>query len=389
MHGAQGGRVLVVPLFDDEGPALGVLYGQLEAEHVAVASPQERSGVDLPLTPQVHRPGSLDDARSSFVEARRAQMALQVREAEVSLQETRERLLRLERPTDHLELFADVLLARAELLLARGDDGEAERELRLLARIDPRRIALNEGLYAPALVSHFEAARLKNLEAKKGRLRFSHIDSASLPTVLLDGVVADVSFVDKDTVVELAVAAGPHLVSVLAKGRVPRHLIIEVNTERELALTLDTRLVRLGGDEARQTVLGRYRGTPNDTEALRTLLTLADADVALLLTSSGAQLWRPTGALAALPVYEVDPPDALARAVAAALMREERATLVDAEGGTNDVHRGWWAAAAAVGAIALLGGASVVGALWLGAAAEPPIDPPPRPVVVTGFGARR
>lgn len=387
MPQAQQERVLVVPLFDDESPSLTPLYRQLEAEHVAVAATQERSGVDLPLTPELHRPGSLDDARSSFVEARRALMALQVSEAEASLQETRERLLRLERPTDHRELFAELLLARAELLLARGDDGEAERELRLLARLEPHRRSLNAGLYAPSLVSHYEAARHKNLEAQRGRLRLSRDSTAFAPSLLLDGVVVDTPFGETDTVVELPVDAGPHLVSLLAPGRVPKHLIVEVHAARELALTLETTLVRRGADEARQAALAHYRETPTDTEALQTLLSLVDADTALLLTSSGAKLWRPAAELAGLPAYDVDDPGVLARAVAVALLQDERATQADVENSASDEPWGGWAAAAAIGGVVLLGGASLVGALWLGSASETPVDPPPRPVVITGFGA--
>lgn len=389
LHGAQRERVLVVPLFDDEGPALGPLYQQLEAEHVAVASAQERSGVDLPLTPELHRSGSLDDARSSFVEARRALMALQVSEAEALLQQTRERLLRVERPTDHRELFADLLLTRAELLLARGDDGEAQRELRLLARLEPHRTTLNAGLYAPTLVSHYDAARRKNLESQRGRLRLSRAGTAPIPSLLLDGAVVDTLLSDADTVVELPVDAGPHLISLLAPGRVPRHLIVEVNAERELALTLETTLVRQGADEERQAARARYRETPAHTEALQTLLSLADADTALLLTSSGATLWRPAAELDGLPAYDVDDPGALARAVANALLHEERAALADAQGGANEEHWGWWWTAAAVGGVALLGGASIAGALWLGSTGETPVDAPPRPLVITGFGAGR
>ncbi|MGA1354840.1 MAG: hypothetical protein ACO32I_08730, partial [Candidatus Limnocylindrus sp.] len=247
-------RVLVVPL-DESARDLAPLYDLLEEERVGVVTPLERSGVDLPLSPHLHRTKNLDDVRSSFLEARRALMSLEVNAAEVALHETRTRLLQLARPTDHLELFADVLLARAELLLARGDDSDADRELRLLARLDPQRTTLHPGLHAPALVAHYEAARRKNIGEERGRLRLARAASARWPEVWLDGAVADVRLDNDDNFVELSVGTGPHLVSLLAPGCVPKHFIVEVNAARELALTLDTSLVPLGADEARLAAL--------------------------------------------------------------------------------------------------------------------------------------
>lgn len=385
-------RFVVVPLGDDALPRVQPLYAALEAVGAASIPREARAGLDLPLAPGLYQSATLDEPRDALLSARAARRELALEAVDAHLDDALAHALRLPNPAEHVDLLADILLLRAELALARGQSEEALFDLRLLARLDPRRTELHPGLFPPNLVAAYERARALSAEAEPGYLTLQG-ESGDVgdapPTLLLDGEEVPLA----DARRGLLLASGPHLVTLRAPGFVSRSFLVEVSALQPLFL--EARLFPPGADEARAAALAAFTEAPDDDEALARLLDASGATAALVLSAGHAF----TFARARGRVSLVDREDALALAraaleaatpppiAAAATSPQATSPTPPDEGGAL----GFWPLAISGGVVAgaLAAVAVSVGVLaWLGQPAAPTQEPP-RPVVIGCCGQGR
>lgn len=384
-------RFVVVPMDEAEPAHVEATYTALEAAGATVVGRAARSGIDLPLSPALHREATLDEPRAALLAARAALRELALEAVDEHLEEALASALRLPNPAEHRDLLADVLLLRAELALARGGGDRAHADLRLLARVDERRDALHPGLFPPNVVAAYAAARAANEDATPGYLTLGGAAADPTLVLLVDGRPVPVD----EARAGLALRAGPHLVTVRAEGRVSRSVVVDVTSAE--ALAVDARLFAPGADAARAEALSRLRALPDDDAALAQLLEGSDASAALVLARDEVFVFTPARGRVSLD----DASDALALARAA--IEAARAPPVAASSSSSSSSRTdrtapppeeeshsiplVLGASAVLVVVALVG----VGAGALAWALQPADDvaPPPGPISVTCCGPGR
>lgn len=379
---AQGGdapdsgplRVLVVPLAEQREGRLEELYAGLEAAGGRAVEADARAGVDLPVAPLRFSLARADDARAQLIAARAALRRLEVEAVDAALDGALDLLLSLEAPEDHKDLFADVLLLRAEMALARGDTERARRDLRLLARLDPERADLHPGVHPPALVQAYAGAREDNQAAPLGALAvLPRAPPGLVAEALLDGVPLPLG--------NTRPKGGPHLVTLRAPGCVPFSRVVDIDPGQPLLL--DPFLSPLAADTARHERVARLRAGSASEDDLVTLLEITGASGLVLLSGDEVRTFSPSSGSHALP----DSPDAIALGRAALeALRQPRAppALPPAPEPPAPPSTTLDPALLAVGAGIALGvtAAAAGAATWYFWPAEP-VTPPPRPVVIS------
>jgi hypothetical protein len=399
--GGPGGaspRFLVVPLAGVDEARVTALYAGLEASGASGAATAERAGVDRPVDPAAAGPARVDEARAALLEARTALRELQMEGVDAALERAFAAALRLSSPLDHADLVGDILLMRAEIALARGRALDAERDLRLLARVDPAREALHPGVHPPALVRAFTAAREANAVAGAGYLALRPEADGAEIELLVDGA----RLVEADARAGLSFPIGPHFVTARAPGRMSHSAV--VNLEEGTLTALAPYLPIPGAGTQRAAAIAALRAGGDVVEHGRVLLALSGTSALLLASAAGHEVVTAEGAPRRLSLA----PDAsaleIARGAVAALRTPDPVVVVDdpkdprapppdppdigpepeAEGGAW-VTVAWVAGGAAVVAVV----AATTGvAIWAFTPGDPP-PAPPRPVVITGFGPSR
>lgn len=310
----EGPYVLLVPMHEVAPERLEELYASVEVAGARAVGPDERAGVDRPLSPSRFRPTRPDDVKASLLEARAALRRLELAAVDAALRAAEEALLTLATPDAHRDLFAELLLFRAEIALAQGRAAEALADLSLLARLDPERETLHPGLYPPRVVEAFARARAEAEAAPAGLLV---IAPRALPEgageVLVDGRPVAL----EEAAAGIRVAAGRHLVTVRASERVTRSIVVEVEAGKPLRLA--PFLPPPGADEQRAQLLPRLVGEAPPEEALAALCALSAADAVVLLEEGRARIFVPGRGLSVLDAASGDAPLAFGRAVKDAL----------------------------------------------------------------------
>lgn len=229
-----GAGVLVVAEASLPDAQLAALYAGLAAARVPVVGPAERRGVHKEVV--VAGQQSLDAVKAANLEARAKWRVLDLDGATAALNKAERAFFDLARPKEGTSAYAETLLLRAEIALTKQNASEAVRELRLLARIDPARKELHPGLYAPALVDAYAAARSANTEAGAGFLTLTPRTergaavSASLDAEPIVGVASGVT-------TSIRPKSGPHLLIVRAPGRKAFATRIELTTQTPVVLS--------------------------------------------------------------------------------------------------------------------------------------------------------
>lgn len=226
--------VLVVADASLPDEQLAALYAGLAAARVPVVGPAERRGVHKEVVAAGQQ--SLDAVKAANLEARAKWRVLDLDGATAALNKAEGAFFDLAQPKEGISAYAETLLLRAEIALTKQNASEAVTELRLLARIDPSRKELHPGLYAPALVDAFAAARSANAEAGPGFLTLTPRTergaavSASLDAEPIVGVSAGVT-------TSLRPKSGPHLLIVRAPGRKAYAARIDLRAQTPLVLS--------------------------------------------------------------------------------------------------------------------------------------------------------
>ncbi len=354
------------------------LYRGLRGAGLLPVELDERSGVDLPVTTPLART-SRDDARArlqdSRIKMRELDTAGALRDANAAV----DTLLRLEHPQDARDLWIDVLLFRAGLLLTDGNPAAASADLVLVSRLDKKRTELHPGLYAPSVVAAYATARALGEAGPPARLIVRPRAANFAPTsVIVDGDAVQQS-ADQTTSAD-ALLAGPHLVTARAEGVQHHTQIVDLNATTPTLLT-----PFLGAPEAAQrraqlVLQLRAQATPQP-QTLETLAALCAARTLLVETEAGTYVYtRKTGVRAIRPEVDADMRDAnvVGRAALTALTRPVDPATED---GTLPT---WFWASGALGVGVLILGSVAVGASLI-ATIPPPAETtkaPPRPVVV-------
>lgn len=388
-------RVLVVSLA--EGDDVDGLYGALEALGEVPVEAEDRMGVDRPAPPDAFRATAPDDVRAELLAARSAFGAFELEAAELALARAEAGLLRLSAPEVQKDLFAEVLLFRAELALARRDDEEAQAVLRRLARLDDARTELHPGLYPPPLVEAFAKARAANQADPAAAVVVVLPRPPGPAEVYLDGERVEAA-------TPLRTLAGPHLVSVRAPERLTFSAWLDLPPRD--TLVLEPLLAVPGAASERAAALQTLRQAPGDPAALARLAELTGAS---WVVTRGEQTTVWTEQTGNLLVPLGISPGALewAGAIRAAVQTEEArlaAPPVKDPGVTpgpsvatgpeaEEEGIGWLGPAMVVGAggvaaALVVGGLTAVGLSYLGYVSYPPTAPdePPRAILVRGGG---
>ncbi len=391
-------RFLIVPATGSEPARVEALYTALVVAGASVVDRAARAGVDLPLAPALYSDAALDEPRAALLAARASLRALALDDVDASLEQAWRAALRLSNPSEHTDLLADILLLRAELALARDRVGAAERDLRLLARLEERRLSLHPGLFPPKLVAAYASARADNASAAPAYLSV-HADAGEAPlSVLLDGR----ALAAQDARAGLDVKAGPHLVTLLAPGRVSRSFLFEASAAEPL--TLEAQLFAPHADEARRAAITSLRAGPGDDAALVRLLETTGASALLWLRDEATEsrpltFTRERGRVA-LPAADGEA-EPLARARAAlvaaappvAALAERpptsRAEPAPAAADADDLGALSWILGGGALVVVVVAVGAGVGALAFALQPGEEIPPPPVPVVGTGLGGGR
>ena len=345
-------RVLVVTSREVPEETVGAIYAGLSAAGVAIVGPDERRGVYGAVVTAAQ--ANLDTVKAANLDARSKWRALDFDGAEVSLAKAEQAFFRLPSPKDGFERYAETLLLRAEIALARQDAGLAATELRLLARLDPARIELHPGLYAPALVDAYAAARQANAEAVPGYLTLTPRTergaevSASLDQEPIPGVFTGLTS-------SLRPKEGPHVIVVQAPGRRAFASRIDINAQSPLLLA--PFLPSPFAERERSELVKRVRN--NDEDALLPLAQRTGATAIVLVglsATAGAPTDRATlwmGDAGRVDVGDAADPVRLGIAVRNALDAAQASEIDEAEG--SNLNLALAGAAALTGAVAVAG----------------------------------
>lgn len=374
---AGAARVLLVPPAGvDDDAQIQALYAACRAIGLRVVDEEERQGVDLSYDPQDLVLRHPDDVRAALVEAKSAWKNLDVDAVQAHLEGALQGYLRLEHPENQRELLIDLLLFRAELALARGSSRQAIADLRLLARVDPQRLALHPGLYPPDLVDAYDAARLKNAQAGLGTLTVEARISSSGPRMFrVDQQIQSLG--------TLQVPEGPHLLSVQAPGARSWTEVVDVVSahpvERDVFLAPP--------EAAARRAAARLRLFDAPDQAAPWATTLMETTGADVVVSLGQPQWVFQSQLSSpRPLPKTTHPAAFAAALSQLLTASATAGAV----GTSSTQADLLPALGAgeetflwVGATTLVGLAvgGAIATYYLWPAAE--IAPPARPWVIT------
>ncbi len=308
-------RVLVIGGEQAGRGPTDALYGGFAALGLAGVEREDRVGVDVgaeqvaAFTDQAHSP---DQARDALLAARAAFGNFELEAAKDKLGAAERSLLALRAPETHRDLFADVLLLRAEIELASSDTAAAELDLRRVARLLPDRDGLHPGLYAPALVEAYAAARQANADAPAATaVIWPRVAGADDVQILGDGVLqADGR--------SLTLPAGPHLLTVRAEGRVTRSTFVSLDVDDPLVwepLVFVPEVIK-----ARQGAVDRLRraapASDDEKAAAAELLTLCGASWLILPATPARPVVRVYTAATGLLDVGPPAPSALAQATA-------------------------------------------------------------------------
>ncbi|MBM4282683.1 MAG: hypothetical protein FJ137_18685 [Deltaproteobacteria bacterium] len=395
-----GARALVLPdprpehSGDDERVAAA-----LQARGLVSVASAERAGVDGVVAEPGR--GDRERVRALLTEARAHTRTLDLDAATVVTAAALDEGLRLERPEDHRELLVDVLLHDATLRLSVDkQDPQALASLRVAARLEPARDALDPALHAPSVVAAWSQARAENAAAPTVLVaaapRVIGLPAPGPVELIVDGFGR---VVDEGLV---SLPAGPHLLTWRATGCRPQTRLVNVARE---AASLAATLQPPGAAAARAAAVAASRAPGSEpVGALARLGALSGADVVVALGET-PRVWRATAGVRDIPAAVDDVGD-FADAVVVALRGAPAAAATPASasastarpgapGGdgavdvattgptpgptTDTISSGVVAAAAAGVVIVLAGGLVAAVALWPGT----PPSPPPRPVVVT------
>jgi hypothetical protein len=310
--GEAAARVVVVPLSELDPQRVDALYAGLEAAGVRTVARAARAGVDLEAEASGFRHARAQEPREALLRAKAAMRSLALEEVDAALAEGLQLALRTERPLDHKDLLADLLLLRAEVALARTRAEDAGRDLALLSRVDPSLEALHPGLHPPALVEAYATARQAAASAEPGLLVVLPDTSLDDARVLVDGAEVELTGGRAGR----SVAAGPHLVTVTARERISSSQIVQVDPTAPVLLEVFLPLP--GADDARRDALASVRADKHDARALAALCELTGASAALLVAEDLA-VWSPSTSVVALAAPANDDALAIGRATAQAL----------------------------------------------------------------------
>ena len=376
-HGLVGERVVVVGSVatDDD---VDVVAAALRARGLVVLDGDERHGLDG----NVDVDGDREQLRAHLMASRSAwrqlDFPLAANEARLALDEA----LRLPRPDDHLDLIADALVFAAALRLNDNvDDVEGRRLLRLAARLEPAREALDPALHPPSRLQAWARARADNAAADSSFVvvKPRMVGSAVDVEVVVDGVR------QQPQGGLLPLARGPHLITVRGPQASSSSHIVDVEGD---GVVIDDVVQTTANVTARAAGLARVRG--GEVAALAALLVAADADVIIALDVEGAHFGlRGGGAVVRIAADPTDPAAFASAAIAALDTPVAAATPATPPKPTtpatppqldDDGPPAWLVAVAVtVASGVVVGTGTVVWQLWPTAA--PP--PPPRPVTVS------
>lgn len=390
-------RWLVVPLDPKTVERLPQIYSSLEVLGAKTVDGAERLGTDERLNTKAQQPARVDDVRAALLEAKAALRKLDILLVEKSLQDALTRFLHLATPDAERDLLGDILLMRAELLLATNRSAEAEEELRLLARIDAERAALHPGLHGPALVQAFADARVKNQNAELGTL-------VLLPRTVRDEEIRITVDGASISVGTFPLPAGPHLVTASLSVAPTRSWIVRIEADRPTLL--DPFLAPSGAAEERERLLRQLQSdyaarSPGAWHAredvMRELARWTGAHVVVALGEQELWVMRAHAGMVQGPfAIKNNEPMACAGAAlsgvtATANVREAprvsigtstnedletRRAIMEKEAGANWM---WWTVGTASLSIVFIGGALLAYGFWPAA----DIPRPPQPIVVT------
>jgi hypothetical protein len=364
---AEPARVLVVPADEASAARVDEVYAGLRAAGLQVVDYEERAGVDLPAGPPA-RLGARDDARDLLQEARARFRELDLPAARTAVDAAVDELLRIERPSEALDLLSEALLLRAHVITSAG--GDADSDLVLLARLDPARTGLHPGLYPPSLVDAYAAARAHAGSGATGIIDVrARVARFATPIVEIDGVA------QPPIVGALQVLRGPHLLVVRAERVLPYARIIDVGDDPVVVSPFLE-----GGDASSRRVAlvdaARVAADPVvRAAALADLGALCAARSVVFLAEPPALLHA--GALRPLDV----PPGASGAEVGAAVLAALQVPVRGNRAAPVEEPLSLAVLGALAGGVVLLGGAAVL-VTW---SLLPPTPPPkpPRPVVIS------
>ncbi len=297
--------VLVVAAEAVTDAQMAAVYAGLAAARVPVVGTAERRGVHREVVAAGQ--ASLDSLKAANLEARAKWRVLDLEGALLSLARAERAFFDLSTPKDGLSAYAETLLLRAEIALTKQNASEAVQELRLLARIDPSRQELHPGLYAPALVDAYKAARSANAEAAQGFLTLTPRTergaavSASLNAAPIAGVAAGVT-------TSLRPHSGQHLLIVRAPGR--KAFVSRLQIQAPTPVVLSPFLASPFAERERSELVALVRA--NDASALVPLAQRTGASAVLLIDVANEEtaLWsssRPPSERVALSASKSDP----------------------------------------------------------------------------------
>ena len=340
-----------------------------------------------------------EQARAAILRARAALRALDIPLALAASDDAIGELVEVADVEDHLGLMVDALLLRGSLLAADGRDDDADLDLRLAARLEPGREALDEALHPPSLVARWAAARERN-DADDGapvtlviRPRSVDVNEAaavegaedvsydSAVQVVVDGREVDVV----DGIVTLG--GGPHLVQMRNKRGSARR---RVNLN-EAITTLEPLLEPADASTARYEASQRVR--EGEAGGLLELRRLTGADLAVAVAGEyvlvSANVLRGVATIARTPAAG---PSAIAESVMDLLLEADAAEAARLRSPTEDPSprpppssfeedTPPWGLIAG-GGVAFVVVAAITGTvLWLTWEGEVP-PPPPKPIPI-------
>jgi hypothetical protein len=382
-----GARLLVIPDVAHVDASERVASA-LRARGLSPVAAEARIGVDGVADDAVR--GDRERVRALLGTSRAASRALDLEVASTAAAAALDEAWRLDHPEDQRELIVDVLLHDASLRLGRDkQDPTARAALRLAARLEPTRAALDPALHPPSVVAAFAQARDDNAAAGTALVVVDPLvigvddRRGGAVEVSVDGVVVDV--VDR----LLSLSVGPHLVTFRASGCRTWSRVVDFAVDTP---PLQPVLQPPDAPTARATAVATLRAaTASDVDAAFSRLSaLTGADVVVAL-GRPARVWRSD-----VGVRIVDADVADAAAFAAAVERALRPARPPASTSTEPAPAPRPAPAArpvvdevsptptfvvvavVVGAV-VAGGVAAAVLLWPGTVP----DAPPRPVVVT------
>ncbi len=296
--------------------------------------------------------------------------------------------MRLERPEDALDTLADALVLRASIALQAGLEDEAREALVLLSRLEPERVALHPGLYAPSLVEAYAAARSDEQARPAGALVVRpRVAGFTTPELLVDGRPASVG-------AALPLRLGAHLVTVRTHadraapsedGALPFSQIVDVG---DAPIALEPFLAPADAAERRATLVAQAGDAAGDVaraNALSALASLCAARAVLFVDDKVASLWVPGKTIEALRVPATSDGDLVGRATLAALQAPVRRDPVIVPPVPEPLDTPAIIVIASVGVV-VLAGVVAIGVYTL--APELPVKPPERavdPIVCCSF----